>query len=157
MSANTVSIHDAGPSRKRLAITIPAKTVDDSLGLSLEALANQAELPGFRKGRAPKRLIEKRFGGAISRQAKETLMGQAFQAAVAEHKLRVLGNPMAKDLDSVELAPGKPFSFELEVEVLPEFELPALDGIKVLKPQMDVTNEMVTSSSRATIAPAWPS
>lgn len=141
--ANKVTVTDAGPSRKKLTIEIPAETVTESLGFSLEAAVSQAELPGFRKGRAPRRLIEKRFGGAVSKQAKETLVGGAVQSAVQEHKLRVLGNPYAKDIDKIELTSGKPFVFEVEIEVLPEFELPKFEGLAIRKPQMSVTDEMV--------------
>lgn len=144
MSSNKVAVADAGPSRKRLSITVPAETVDASLGLTLDTLMMQAEIPGFRKGHVPKRLVEKRFGGAIMAQAKEGLVSQAFGKAVEESKLRVLGNPIAKDIDKVELVAGKPFSFEVEVEVLPEFDLPKLEGIKVMKPKMEVTDQMVT-------------
>jgi trigger factor len=141
--SNKVTVADAGPSRKKLTIEIPAQTVTESLGFSLEAAISQAELPGFRKGRAPRRLIEKRFGSAVNRQARETLVGQAVQSAVQEHKLRVLGNPFAKDIEKAELASGKPFIFEVEIEVLPEFELPKFDGIAIRKPQIVVSDEMI--------------
>ena len=142
-AANKVTVADAGPSRKKLTIEVPAETVSQSLDFSMEAAVSQAELPGFRKGRAPRRLIEKRFGSTVSKQAKETLVGSAFQEAVKEHKLRVLGNPFAKDLEKIELASGKPFVFEIEVEVLPEFEMPKFEGLAIRKPQMTVTDEMV--------------
>lgn len=142
-AANKVTVADAGPSRKKLTIEVPAETVSQSLDFSMEAAVSQAELPGFRKGRAPRRLIEKRFGGAVSRQAKETLVGNAFQTAVNDHKLRVLGNPFAKDLEKIELVSGKPFVFDIEVEVLPEFTLPSFEGLALRKPQMTVTDEMI--------------
>ncbi|HYD00125.1 MAG TPA: trigger factor [Phycisphaerales bacterium] len=147
-SPNKVTVADAGPSRKKLTIEIPAATVTESLGFSLEAAVAQAELPGFRKGRAPRRLIEKRFGGHVQRQAKETLVGNAVQSAVQEHKLRVLGNPFAKDIDKLELTSGKPFSFEVEIEVLPEFEMPKFDGLSLRKPQMTVSDEMIENDLR---------
>jgi trigger factor len=140
---NKVTVADAGPSRKKLTFSVPKETVASSLGVSIETLMMEAELPGFRKGRAPRRLIEKRFGSAISRQAKETLVSQAYGKAVEDHKLRVLGNPVAKDMDKLELDPAKDFDFEIEVEVLPEFDLPKLDGIEVKKPKLDVTDKMV--------------
>jgi trigger factor len=145
---NKVTIADAGPSRKLLTIVIPADTVGDSLGLTMETVMNTAELPGFRKGHVPRRLIEKRFGGAVTKQAKEALISTAYQQAVTDQKLRVLGSPVApkgKDLDSFELAAGKPFTFEVEVEVLPEFELPKLEGVALKRPLIPVTDELVKS------------
>lgn len=140
---NTVKIEDAGPSRKKISIEIPAETVDEQLGSSLDTLMLEAEIPGFRKGRAPRRLIEKRFGAAIRREAKNQLVATAYQKAVEDHKLRVLGDPISEGLDKVELEAGKPLAFEVEVEVLPEFELPSLEGIAVRKPIMEVTDEMI--------------
>jgi hypothetical protein len=116
---NVVKVSEAGPSRKRISIEIPKETVTATLGTSLDMLVDQAEISGFRKGRAPKRLVEKRFGSAIMDQARQSLVSTAYQAAIEEHKIRPIGNPTAKDLEKVELAAGKVFAFELEVEVLP--------------------------------------
>jgi len=142
-SPNKVQVSDSGPCRKKIRIEIPADVVEQNLGSTLDGLLAQAELPGFRPGRAPKRLVEKKFGSMIRKQAKETLVGEAFNAAVTEHKLRLVGSPLAEDLAKVEPEAGKPLIFEVDVEVVPEFTLPALEGITVKKPLLDVTDEMV--------------
>jgi len=56
---NKVTVEDAGPSLKKLTIEVPAEVVDDTLSGSLDTLAHEAEIPGFRKGKAPRRLIER--------------------------------------------------------------------------------------------------
>ncbi len=140
---NRVEITDAGPCRKKIAIEIPAETVNEQLGSSLDTLMIEAELPGFRKGRAPRRLIQKKFGTAVQREAKTQLVASAYSRAVEEHKLRVIGDPIAEGLDKVELLEGKALAFEFEVEVPPNFDLPALEGIPVRKPILEVTDEMV--------------
>jgi trigger factor len=140
---NKVSITDAGPSRKKIAIEIPAETVAEQLGTSFDTLLVETELPGFRKGRAPRRLVEKKFGSTVRREAKNQLVASAYSQAIEEHKIRVVGDPTSEMLPKLELEDGKPLAFELEVEVLPEFELPALDGIAVKRPLLDVTDEMV--------------
>jgi trigger factor len=140
---NKVEISDAGPSRKKLKIEVPAETVEETLGMSLDTLLVEAELPGFRRGRAPKRLIEKRFGSTIRGQAKDQLVASALGKAIEDNKLRVLGQPTSQTLGAVEVEAGKPLVFEVEVEVLPEFELPSLEGIVVRKPLFEVTDEMV--------------
>lgn len=140
---NKVKITDIGPSLKKVHIEIPAETVAEQLGTSVDTLMVEAELPGFRKGRVPKRLVERKFGTGIRREAKNALVAQAFQKAVEEHKLRVVGDPTSDTLDKVELVDGKPLSFEIEVETVPEFELPGLDGLEVKKPILEVTDDMV--------------
>jgi trigger factor len=141
---NKVTITDAGPSRKKIAIEIPAETVAEQLGSSLDTIQIEVDLPGFRRGRAPRRLIEKKFGSTVRREAKNQLVATAYSRAVEENKLRVIGEPTSEMLPKIELEDGKPLAFELEVEVLPEFELPSLEGIAVRKPTIEVTDEMVS-------------
>lgn len=140
---NKVTVTDVGPSRKKLNIEIPAETVAEQLGTSIDTLIVEAELPGFRKGRAPKRLVERKFGSTIKREAKNALVASAYSKAIEDHKIRVIGEPSSEMLEKVELEEGKGLSFEVEVEVLPAFDLPTLEGIEVNKPLIDVTDEMV--------------
>ncbi|MCC6320294.1 MAG: trigger factor [Phycisphaerales bacterium] len=142
-STNKVTITDAGPCTKKIAIEIPAQTVAEQVGTSLDTVLSETELPGFRKGRAPRRLVEKRFGSTVRREAKNQLVAQAYSKAIEDHKLRVVGEPASEKLAEIEIIDGKPLAFEVEVEVLPEFDLPGLDGIAVLKPNLEVTDEMV--------------
>lgn len=141
--SSTSKISDAGPSRKRLSIEIPAEVVSDRLEQSLAMISGDAQLPGFRRGRAPRQLIEKRFGASIRSEAKQQLVAQAYSEAVEEHKLKVIGEPVSEGLASVELVPGKPLAFEIEVEVMPEFDLPQLEGIDIKKPILEITDEVV--------------
>lgn len=140
---NKVKITDVGPSRKKIHIEIPAETVTEQFGTSIDTLMVEAELPGFRKGRAPKRLVERRFGSVIQKEAKNALVSTAFNKAIEDNKLRVIGEATAPELEKLELVMGKPLAFDLEVEVLPTFELPKLDGIDVKKPLFDVTDAAV--------------
>lgn len=140
----TSVIEEIGPSRKKLTITIPADEVSSQLETSMSALVSEAALPGFRPGRAPRRLVEKRFGSAVKGEAKNQLIASAYSQAIAEHKLTVLGDPEGnEELAKLELEPGKAVTFTVEVEVAPEFELPSLDGIEVLKPIIEPTQAQV--------------
>lgn len=145
---NVVKVSDAGPSRKKLHIEIPAETVTQKLRTALETLAGEAALPGFRKGHVPRALVEKRFGTAVRKEAKQELVSAAYGKALEDLKLQVLGEPVGEKLAEQELEEGKAFAFELEVEVLPEFALPTLDGVSVLRPMLEVTDEMVNEEIR---------
>ncbi len=138
-----VTVEDAGPSRKKLSIEIPAAAVDEKLVDSLDMISVEAALPGFRKGRAPRRLVEKRFGDAVKNEAKQQLVASAYQQAIEEHKLQVIGEPFSETIEEIELEEGKPLVFEVEVEVVPEFDVPNIDGIDVKKPVPEVTDDMV--------------
>ena len=140
---NTVKVSDAGPSRKKIHIEVPKETVDETLSGQMDTLVSEAEIKGFRKGRAPRRLVEKVFGSSVRKQAKEQLVAQAYAKAVEDHKLRVLGQ-IAGTVEEAVCEAGKPLVFEVEVEVPPEFELPNLDGLDIKKPQLIVTDDMVS-------------
>jgi trigger factor len=142
--SNTVTITDVGPSRKRLVIEIPADVVRERLDESLQTLQVEAALPGFRKGRAPMELIRKRFGGDVRRETKNRLVAEAYSAAVEEHRLKVVGDPYSQSLPGVEIEEGRPLTFEVEVEVMPEFDLPPLEGFEVKRPTLGISDEMVT-------------
>jgi trigger factor len=141
----TVTVEDAGPSLKKLTIEVPAEVVDEKLSGSVETIMVEAELPGFRKGRAPRRLIEKKFGGMIQSEAKKQLVATAYTEAVEQHKLKVIGEPRSDELEAAELVAGSALSFTVEVEVQPEFDLPDLEGIEILKPAAEVDDEAVTA------------
>lgn len=140
---NNVTISDVGPSRKKLTIEIPADAVAGKLRDSLDTLSVEAELPGFRKGRVPRRLVEKRFGSAVRKEAKTQLVAEAYTRAVEDHKLQVISDPSSETLEELEIEDGKPLTVEIEVEVLPEFALPELKGVKVYKPAITVSDEDV--------------
>ena len=143
VAENTVTISDVGPSRKKITIEIPPETVASKLNDSLDTLAVEAELPGFRKGRVPRRLVEKRFGSSIRKETKSQMLAEAYTKAVEDHKLEVISEPSSEGIDELEIVDGKPLVFEIEVEVLPEFAVPEIKGIKVYKPKLEVTDEDV--------------
>lgn len=142
---NKITVQDAGPCRKKITIVIPAEAVDGSMQEAFATVAHEAALPGFRKGRAPKRLIEKRFGGYVRNEARGRLVSQAYQEAIESNNLKVLGQPPASTFENLEVETGKPLTVELEVEVMPEFDLPELKGIKVLKPDASLPEGLVDS------------
>ena len=138
-----VSVEDSGPSRKKLSIEVPADVVDEKINSSLETIITEAEVPGFRKGRAPKRLVEKKFGSAVRDEAKKQIIAQAYTQAVEKEDLKVIGQPSADQIGDVEVVAGEPVKFEVEVEVQPDFDVPSYEGIKVKKPTFEISDEQV--------------
>lgn len=157
-ASNTVKIEDAGPALKRLTITIPAEQVDLKIRESMGTLANETVLPGFRKGHVPQKLLEKRFGSAVRSETKNQLVAAAYAEAIEQHQLKPVGEPEPEEsLKEKELEPGKPFTFALDVEVSPTFDLPSLDGIEVKKPMLEITKDMIENElKRLSIAHGTP-
>lgn len=139
---NTVKIEDAGPCKKKVIVEIPAETVKKQTDQQYDSLVKEAIVPGFRKGRAPRRLLEKRFGKETSEQIKLKLLAEASDSAVKDNELDIIGEPDI-DYENIELPQDEPMNFEFEVEIRPDFELPELEGIAVEKPKLEVTDEHV--------------
>ena len=142
-SKNIITIEDAGPCKKKVLIEIPEESIKEAVDEQYKELAREAVVPGFRKGRAPRRLLEKRFGKETNEQIKLKLLAEASEAAIKDKELDILGDPDI-DFEKVELPATGPMKFEFEAEVRPEFELPKLDGIPVKRPKLEVTDEQVT-------------
>jgi|TARA_R110002072_G_scaffold28493_11_gene91454 trigger factor len=141
--SNTVKIEEAGPCRKKISIDVPATKVDEAMENAFAAVAHEAAIPGFRKGRAPRRLVEKRFGNYVIDETRSRLCASAYQEAVEENELKVLGHPPAEYFEDIEIEAGNPVHIEVEVEVMPEFDLPELKGIEVLKPEATLPDGIV--------------
>lgn len=139
---NKIKITDSGPCKKKISIEIPEKIIKTALDEQYNDFRRDAVVPGFRKGRAPQRLLEKRFGSDISERVKLKLLADASDEAVKENEIDILGEPDV-DYENIELPSEGPMKFEFEVEVRPEFDLPKLKGIKVEKPTIEFTDEQI--------------
>jgi trigger factor len=147
---NIVTIEDAGPCKKKISIEIPRETIEHSTNNRYEELRKEALVPGFRKGRAPRRLIEKRFGKEATEQIKLTLLAEASEAAIKDNELQTLGEPDI-DYEDIKLPEEGPMKFDFEVEVRPEFNLPKLEGIPVTKTKLEVSDEDVDAEIEKTL------
>jgi trigger factor len=141
-SKNIVTIEEAGPCKKKVIIEIPEEVIREATDEQYDKLGKEAIVPGFRKGRAPRRLLEKRFGKETLEQVKLKLLADASKAAIEEKELEVLGE-YDIDFEKIELPAEGSLKFDFEVEVRPEFELPLLEGIPVTKTKLEVTDEQI--------------
>jgi trigger factor len=138
-----VAVEDAGMLRKKVKVTVPREVIDERLSKSLKDLAHESVLPGFRKGHAPRTLIEKRFGKDITEEVRTTLIAESYDAAVEKVSLDVLGQPDI-DVKAIEMPKEGSLEFACEVEVKPQFDLPNIEGIEIKKPKIEVSDEDVT-------------
>jgi trigger factor len=135
---NTVTIETSGACKKKVIIEIPRESINKMTDEQYETFRKEAIVPGFRKGRAPKRLLEKKFGKDVGEQVKLKLLAEASDAAIKDNKIDILREPDI-DYEKIELPADGPLKFDFEVEVRPEFELPALEGIPVEKSKQEIT------------------
>ncbi len=141
----SVNIEDSGPWKKKVIVEISREEIDKEFDSQYKELRISADIPGFRKGRAPRRLIEKRYGEDVNSQTKLRLLAKAFEQIEEEQDFEILGEPDI-DPDKIEMPDDGNFTFEYEMEIKPEFKLPTLDGIKVEKEVVEVTDERVAET-----------
>jgi trigger factor len=135
-----ISIRDLGSCKKELAVTVPASEVDAELEKAFEGVRSQVSIPGFRVGKVPRSLIEKKFGPQLKEEVANELVGKAVDKAVADHELELVSQP---EIDTLPAPPeaGQDLSFTFKVEVKPTFELPEYKGIAVEKTVKPVTDD----------------
>lgn len=122
----TTTQETLSPTRVRLTITVTPEELKPSLDHAYQHIAEQVNIPGFRKGKVPPPLIDQRVGkGEVLNHAVGEGLDRFFQLAVAEHKIRTLGRP---DADVTQWPSDKDFSGDLivtvEVDTRPEFAIP---------------------------------
>lgn len=139
---NTVEVEDAGKLKKKITVTIYRDKIDAKRDEMFGELGTSAQVPGFRVGRAPRRLLEKRFGNEVSQDVRNSLIGESVGEAIEESQLKTLGEPDIK-LEEIKLPDDGDLSFDFEVEVAPEFDLPKLKGIDVKKVVSEVDDAKV--------------
>jgi len=140
-----VTVEVLAACRKKLSISIPPEEIKAKFEERFRELEREAQVPGFRPGRAPRRLVEKRFHEAVTEEVRAKLVAEAFEKAVKEQNLDVIGDPEI-DPAAIKMPDDGPLTFSIELEVRPEFELPDYTGIPVSAERPEVTDEGVTQA-----------
>ncbi|WP_169564292.1 trigger factor [Microbacterium indicum] len=127
------TVEKLSPTRVKLHITVTPEELKSSVDHAYEHIAQDVQIPGFRKGKVPAPIINQRVGrAAVLEHAVNEGLDRFFREASAEHDVQPLGRPSA---DITQWPEEKDFSGDLvvdvEVDVIPEFELPDLENIKV--------------------------
>ncbi|MEY9894579.1 trigger factor [Catenulispora sp. MAP12-49] len=136
------AVETLDPTRVRLTVEVPFEELKPSLDAAYKKIAEQVSIPGFRKGKVPAAVIDQRFGrGAALEEAINSSLPQFYGQAVEENKIEVVGQP---DVDLKELEPGQDLKFTAEVDVRPEFEVPAYDDIEVEVEDAAISDEAVS-------------
>ncbi len=139
-AASEHRVENIGPGRKRIIMTISEGAIAEKLKTAFGELHRDATLPGFRKGRAPRRLLEKKFGGSLRNTIKEQLIADAYSKAVEQENIAVLGEPDAKNIANAQLPESGPMEVSIEVDVTPEFTLPSLKELSVMRPRLELND-----------------
>ncbi|MBB1244272.1 trigger factor [Streptomyces durbertensis] len=135
------AVETLNPTRVRLTVEVPFEELKPSLDAAYKKINQQIQVPGFRKGKVPARVIDQRFGrGAVLEEAVNDALPKLYQSAVEEGELNPLGQP---EVDITELKDNELLAFTAEVDVRPEIEIPDYSGIEVTVDAAEVGDEDV--------------
>ena len=125
----------------KLTIEVSAEDLDKAMEGAYKKAKNRISIPGFRKGKAPRKMIEKMYGkGVFLEDAVNALLPEHYGKAVEECDLEIVSQPK---IDVVQMEPGKDFIFTAEVAVKPEVTLGEYKGLEVPKTEISVTDEEI--------------
>src|SRR5688572_17396248 len=140
----TADISEVGPCKLKIRVEVTAAKVHERVEDEYKKLAQTAELPGFRKGHAPRPILERKFGKAVLDDLKFELLSGSFEEIKESKQLEPLGEPDV-DVEKIELKDNAPFTYEVTIEVKPKIEVKTYAGLKTKKAEATVTEADVES------------
>jgi trigger factor len=147
-----VEIRDVGPCKKHIKVTVERKDIDDRFAEKISELVSDANVSGFRPGKAPRRIVERRFHNEVADQVKSEVLLASLQQLAEDYDVAPLSAP---DLDpgNIELPRQGPLVYEFEVEVRPQFDLPNYKGLKIRRPIHTFSEEEIVQEERRLLTP----
>lgn len=123
---------------RRLTVTVPAGTVQAERRKIIQKLGGRLKLPGFRKGKIPADVVEKRFGPAVDQDMLDRVIGEAYKAALRMQELEPISEGQVED---VKYQPREDLTFSISFDVQPSIDLSRLGGFTVQRPRIQVADE----------------
>ncbi len=140
----SVQVENLEKNMAKLTIEVPAEELEKAIEAAYQKQKSKISVPGFRKGKVPRKMIEKMYGaGIFFEDAANTLIQENYGPAVEESKVDVVSRPT---IDVTQIEAGKPFIFTAEVAVRPEVTLGKYLGVQVTKVDTTVTDEEVEAA-----------
>ncbi|MEA2068997.1 MAG: trigger factor, partial [Verrucomicrobiota bacterium] len=135
-----VSVKDTGTCRKTMTIEIPADKIGEERAETLKAYSKFANIPGFRKGKAPKHVVATKYAKEINQDLQERVLPKYYHEALQKSELKVVN---IVDATEVDIKENEPVSFDVTVDVEPEFKLPKYTDIPIKEDKAKVTDTQV--------------
>lgn len=139
-----VEVKDAGPCLKHVRVTVPREDIEHFYEHAVEDLGESAAVPGFRVGRVPKALLQKRFRDELKDQVKQRLLVESLEQVAEEKQLDPINEPNL-DVAALDIPEDGDFEYEFDVEVRPDFKVPDYAGLKIERPKVEVTDDQVNA------------
>ena len=134
-------VQDINPTRKTIAVSVSSEELAEQEAKLIKDFQRQAKIPGFRPGKAPENMVRSRFANDIQQELKQRVVSQAHQEGVAGADFEVL---TIVELDQGEIESGKDATVTFTVDIIPEFDLPVYEGLKVTNEPTEPSEEEVS-------------
>lgn len=135
------AIENLSNTRVKLTIELSKEDLAPSIESAYSRIASQVNIPGFRKGKVPSRIIDQRFGrGVVLEEAVNDAIPSTLAQALIDNNIVQLGRP---EVDVTSLDDEAGLVYTAEVDIRPEFELPVFSDLKVVVDNAEVTDEQV--------------
>jgi len=141
-----VELNDLSPCKKQLRVELDVEEADQAFDRVTGQFRKQANLPGFRKGKAPRDKVAAAFKDKIEEEVKQQLMSDAYRRAVEEKELKPVANP---DIEVIQFGQGQGLQFLATVETAPAFDLPDYKGLTGKRERVEVGEEDVEKAINA--------
>lgn len=145
-----VKIDTKSTCERHVVVTIPRSEVERYRSEAYGEIAPKAELPGFRAGKAPRKLVESRFKEQVAEQVKSSLVMDSLQKVTDGDYFSAIGEP-SLNYDSVDLPETGDFVYEFDIEVRPDFETPDWKELKLDRPVCAITDKHVDDHLNKTL------
>ena len=137
----SVQVEKLEKNMAKLTIEVSSEEFENAIAKAYKKNKNKISMPGFRKGKAPRAMIEKMYGnGIFYEDAANSIIPDAYADAAKESELEIVAQP---EIDVTQIESGKPFIFTATVALKPEVTLGEYKGIEVEKKEVEVTDEEV--------------
>ncbi|MDB4778054.1 trigger factor [bacterium] len=137
-----LDVKEVSACQRHVTVTIPREDIERYYQKQFDDLAPKAEVPGFRIGRAPRNLIESKFRKQVGEQVKGSLLMDSLTQISDNEEFSAISEPEL-DYEQVNIPDEGPLTFEFDIEVRPEFDMPNYDGIKVSQPDHEFSDSDV--------------
>ncbi|MGH8658626.1 MAG: trigger factor [Gammaproteobacteria bacterium] len=131
-----VSIEHTDDLEYRMTVEVPEEQLTAEIQARLSSLSKRTRIDGFRPGRVPVKVIERRYGGQVRHEATEHLIHSSFREALSAQNLAVAGRPRIEPAPSL---PGKGLSYTATFEIYPQIKLGNVETLEITKPVTEIT------------------
>ena len=137
------TVEKLSSNKVKLTFTVPAETFDEGLKTAYHKTVKRFNIPGFRRGKAPMKVIENYYGPSVFyEEALDAILPDIYSEAVKEHELRVVDRP---EIDVTQIGRGQELQFTAEVFVRPDVELGEYKSLGIVKNVAEVTDDDVNA------------